>query len=284
MRLSLSLQTWKLVQLGLGLVLAGWIAACQNAPAPAPSPLPALTPTASASPSIRICDDGAEWPPYTYYQRVEGQKTAEVTGYAVEVIRAIFEPRGIAFQVELLPWSRCLAEVETGINYQMLLNASYSEERAQKYYLSRAFYTTNSYYFYSKRQHPTGLTVPDKASLQNYKVCGILGYNYTAYGVTEIDDIGVTNYAVLLSKLHAGRCDLFLEKLEIMAGFTVTGENYLADPDLGYAPVPETAPAPFYMMFPRTEQGLALRDLVDEGLAELEQTGSLQSLLKKYVP
>jgi len=33
--------------------------------------------------TISICDDGAEWPPYTYYKRVDGKKSKEIIGFSV---------------------------------------------------------------------------------------------------------------------------------------------------------------------------------------------------------
>lgn len=244
----------------------------------------AVPPTIAADLSVvHICDDIGEWPPYSYYKRVNGEKTTEVTGYAVDVAQEILSQHDLSFTVELLPWKRCLDGVEAGQEYQMVFNASYNEERAQKYYISDQFYVMNSYYFYSKKQHPDGLSISGVADLKNYQVCGVLGYNYDEYDVPEIDT-GATDYVSLIGKVQAGRCDLFIEKYEGIAGFSLIGKDFLGDPDLGYAPIADTKPTAFYMMFPKNEQGLELKTMIDTGLKELQASGRLAELFKKYVP
>lgn len=259
------------------------LAGCRSEPAEPTAPAALPTETSAPADVIHICDDGSEWPPYSYYERVNGEKTDKVVGFMVDVVDEIFGKNGVAYTVELLPWQRCQDEVKRGENYQMLLNASYNEERAQNYHMSQVAYVTNSYYFYSKQNYSAGLEVKDKADLKNFRVCGILGYNYDEYDVPEIDT-GTADMTALIEKLHAGRCDLFIEKLEIMSGFTVMGNDILGSGQLGYAPIVGTEPAPFYLMFTKNEQGLELKNIIDTGLQELTASGRFNELLKKYVP
>ncbi|HYD81951.1 MAG TPA: transporter substrate-binding domain-containing protein [Paucimonas sp.] len=235
---------------------------------------------------IRICEDGSEWPPYTYYQRVNDKPTRLIRGFAVDVIETIFAKAGIDFYVEMLPWVRCQKEVEHGMAYQMALNSSWNEARAKTYFLSRPYYRTTNYYFYSRRHHPAGLPIGSAEDLKKFRVCGIFGYNYETYGLPPGSvDQGARDFTSLLAKLHAGRCDLFVEKYEIMAGFSAIGQPYLADKDLGGKPVPGMPSTEFYMMISRRyEHGEHLLKLINDGLAEMEASKQLDKLLKKYVP
>ncbi len=122
---------------------------------------------------VNICDDAAEWPPYIFYKRdTTGEKTKELIGISVDLLREIFDKQGIRFTVELRPWARCQKEVELGEDFQLALNASYNQERAEKYYLSLPYYSTSSYYFYSKKHNPNGLDIKNMADLKKYSVCG----------------------------------------------------------------------------------------------------------------
>ena len=236
--------------------------------------------------TIRICDDGAEWPPYSYYKRLDGRSTKDVVGFSVDVIASIFKKANLSFSIELLPWARCQAEVANGLKYQMTLAASYNEERAKTYHLSRAYYRTTNYYFYSRTAHPTGLKIDSVADLKKYKVCGLFGYNYETYGLPPGSvDQGTKNFSALtLKMLHADRCDLFLEKYEVMAGFAATGQDFLSDKNLGRAPVPGMAPTKFYMMISRqSEHASELLKLINDGLAEMESSGLLEEMRKKYI-
>ena len=237
--------------------------------------------------TIHICDDGAEWPPYMYYRRTaRGEKTKEIEGFSVDVIREIFAPRDIQFSIDLLPWARCQAEVKDGTNYQMALNASYNLDRATQYALSSPYYSLTSNYFYSKTAHPDGLAINGIADIQKYQVCGLLGYNYETYGFPPHPiDQGARDFTALIKKIEVDRCDLFLEKYEILAGFTAIGEDFLGNPQMGYAPIPGMNRTEFYMLISKKWQnGDALKKNIDEGLAELEANGKLELLLKKYVP
>jgi len=253
-------------------------------------PLGAEEPRAPQTPlrgmTVKICEDAGEWPPYTYFERVGGKPTARVRGFAIDVIDAIFGKAGVSYSVDLLPWVRCQKEIEQGAPYHMALNASYNESRAKTYLLSRAYYRTTNYYFYSRRQHPDGLAIASLADLPKYRVCGLFGYNYETYGLKPgMVDQGARDFPALIAKLHAGRCDLFLEKYEVMAGFSAIGQPFLADRDLAGKSVPGMAPTEFYMMVSRRgEHADQLIRLINDGIAELEASRQLERMLKKYIP
>ncbi|WP_169719604.1 substrate-binding periplasmic protein [Psychromonas aquimarina] len=231
---------------------------------------------------VRICDDSGEWPPFIHYQSRE--KTDQIVGFSVDVIEAVFAENNIKFSIELVPWKRCLREVESG-KYDMLLNASYSEERAEKYYLSSGYYAITPYYFYSRKHNPNGLPIRSKTDLSGYRVGGIIGYNYDYWGLeTSEVDRDANDYNHLIGKLHRHRVDLFVENLEVIVGFTLLGQNYIDDPDLGYAPIPDALPTLFYMLFSKNERGEELMRLVNKSLADMQSSGQLQKLLKSYFP
>lgn len=237
-----------------------------------------------AGETIHICEDAAEWPPYTFYKRVDGQPGQEIGGFAVDVVSAIFEKAAIKFTIELLPWARCQREVAEG-GFQMALNPSYSSERARLFFLTRPYYKTTSYYFYSKKSRPDGLDIKGPADLRKYRICGLLGYNYETYGLKNADiDLGAKNFPGIIAKLHANRCDLFVEKYEIIAGFSAIGQSFLDDDSLGRAPLPGVPATNFHMMVSRRyAKGERLVHLLDRGLDEMESNGQLATLLGRYV-
>lgn len=249
--------------------------------------LPAVT---VASPlkdaTIRMCEDSEEWPPFTYRKRQNGVPTDIVSGYTVDVLNTILGKRQIQFSIDFLPFARCTAEVKSGKKYQLITNASYSEERARDYLMTRPIYLTTSYYFYSKTHHPNGLPIKTLADLKKHRVCGILGYNYKTYGLAgKAIDQSETTFKSLVKRLHIGSCDLFIEKREVMAGFASVGQyNYLEDKRLAYAPVPEVAPTPFYMLISRQyPYGQELLKLLNSGIGEMESSGQLKKLLQLHV-
>lgn len=236
-----------------------------------------------ARPSIAICDDENEWPPYSYFQRVGGKKTDTLTGFAVAVVRDIFTRRGVDYTIDMIPWPRCMAVASLGKQYGMVLNLSYNEERARAFLFSRPYYATTSYYYYSRRNHPRGLDIHGVADIRKYRVCGVQGYNYDGYGMApgEVDQ-GAKNFPALISKVQLGRCALFLEKDEVMTGYAAIGKDYLSDPDIGKAPIPGMKPDLFYFGISRKHpRGAELKMLIDEELQHMEATGKLGELWRK---
>lgn len=233
--------------------------------------------------SIAICDDENEWPPYSYYQRVEGRKTTNVVGFAVDVIHDIFVRRGVAYSIDLIPWPRCLAVSMLGKEYGMVINMSHNAERAKTFLFSRPYYATTSYYYYSRRNHPKGLAIASIADLKKYRVCGVQAYNYDTYGLPSGKvDQGAKDFTALISKIKLGRCALFLEKDEVMMGYAAIGKNYLADPDIGKAPVPGMKPNLFYFgISKRYAHAEEVHALIDEELLQMEAHGRLAELWRK---
>jgi len=234
--------------------------------------------------TVHICDDDAEWPPYLYYQRQDGRKGAPVRGYSADVVAAIFARHGTAYSIELLPWKRCLQELRVGTRYQMLLSASSNPEREAEFLLSRPYYTTHDHYFYSRRAHPHGLALRRPADLNRYALGGISGYaNSQLEGVDKTAMIRTGNYVALVNMLRLGRGEVFAEDIEVIDGMSRLGIRDFADTaDLAHAPLPETAPNTFHMMFSKSAPlGSALKDLIDGELAAMEKSGELRRLLAR---
>jgi polar amino acid transport system substrate-binding protein len=233
--------------------------------------------------SVDICDDENEWPPASYLVRKDGIKTTSLAGYAIDVLDEIFEKRRVKYSIELIPWPRCMAVATMGEKYQMVVNFSYNADRIAHFYYTRAFYTTTTFYYYSRKSFPDGLPIRAPADLKKFRVCGVQGFNYAGYGFGPRDvDQGTKDFPSLIAKIKLGRCDLFVEKDEIMVGFGKIGKNYLADPELAKAAVPGMKPTRFYFGISRNfARGNELRQLLDDELLMMEESGRLAELWKK---
>ena len=246
--------------------------------------------------TISICDDGAEWPPYTYYERVNGEKTEELVGYSVDVIREIFTKYGIKFTLAIIPWQRCQNEVDIGTKYQMFLSGGLNPGRIKRYHISQPYYFTKLYYFWSKKNHPNGLDISNKSLkaalwdlMNKYKMGNIIGYGMGQSKSLGLDtskvDTGAKDYKALKSKILKGRVDNFQESMEVLSGLAAIGTTDIVnDPDIAYAPLPHATPRGYQMMFTKQKKiGLQLRDLVDREITQMRAIGRLDELMKKYI-
>jgi len=238
---------------------------------------------ASVSGPIRICDDLGEWPPFVYFERQNGVKSDQLGGMSVKLVQIIMGHYNLEYSLELLPWKRCLMGVQEG-RYHMLLNATENEERLKNYWPSVAYSQISPYYFFLQGQQ-SAPTIKRREDLANYRVGGILGYNYEYYGLHEnqVTTQGIYNYENLLARLQLGQFDIFVENIEILAGFNAVGEPYLLRKNLAYRPIPGMPPTEIYMLFTRNEEGKELRNRVNQVIEILEQNGEMNRLRQKYL-
>jgi len=228
--------------------------------------------------SIKACGDGAGWPPYTF---IRGDT---VVGYDVDVLNEILTPLGVSFTVEMPPWRRCLFSTDAG-EYQIALSASYSQERDDTYILTDVYYTLQPSYLYDTERYPDGLDIEQPSDVLNYRACGLSGYNYDGFGVdSSAVDRQTRNFTQVVQKTLAGRCDLFLARFEILAGFALTGTDHLQN-NLAAEPIPGIDGDPFYMMVSRNyDKAPELVSVLNEGIRRLKDEGALDVILQAYLP
>ncbi|HTI16079.1 MAG TPA: transporter substrate-binding domain-containing protein [Trinickia sp.] len=236
---------------------------------------------AGLPPVIAVCDDAAEWPPYTYYDRTNGETTHALTGFSVEYLQRVLANKGLRFSLELLPWKRCMAEVQEG-HYAMILNASNNEERARTFLVSRPYYTLTLVYFYdAQRPRPTVKSATDLRALQ---LCGVRGYNYAPFALQpDMIDTDAKDLPQALHKLKHGGCDVVPDRLEIVLGYQLLGVINLQQAGIRYAPVPGLPRSPFSMLVSRNVPYAAeLLAVLNDGIAEIESRRGASDLAAKY--
>ena len=236
---------------------------------------------------ITICNDDAEWPPYVYFKRsrIDKSKTDKLTGYDIDFINKVFKKHKLEYSYDMIPWKRCLHEVEKGESYVMLTSAAYSAERDEKYLLTDAYYTVQPHYFYTYSNHPEGLIIKSPREFSKYRVCGLRGYNYKNFGI-PLDDVdwGAKSFEQVIRKTKRERCDVFLARYEIFAGFKQIGKNYIRLHNLATEPMPNVSGDKFHIMisrnYPHAEK---LRNAINQSIAEMRATGEDKALIAPYI-
>ncbi|MEH6347459.1 MAG: transporter substrate-binding domain-containing protein [Bermanella sp.] len=237
---------------------------------------------------LQICNDQAEWPPYTYYVREAGvANKSQLTGATKDLLDSIFKDSGINFSIKLLPWKRCLTEVSDGHTYEVFADASSNQERLNLYHRSHAIYKTTEGLFFSKKRFPNGLKLSSAADINQYKLCGLMGYNYTSFfesGVKKDVDLGVNHASKALLKLEKGRCHVFLSIIEPVLG-AVAINQYSLGPDIDHISLPGAKGTIFYLWVsknsPRAEE---LLGVINSAIDKLYSNGEADKIFKKYLP
>ena len=90
------------------------------------APLPAH---ASGTTPLRVCTDNNDWLPYLYLD----DETGQPVGVHRDLLVRAVAPLGYHVEMTALPWRRCQEAAAAG-RFDAVASASYSEERAQRFY------------------------------------------------------------------------------------------------------------------------------------------------------
>lgn len=239
--------------------------------------LPAWASPAQDAPPLVACADPPAWTTTT--RNAAGTVTETGTSFSFDMLAAALKSVGQVVRFKALPWARCMKEVEAG-HIDFALGAYYSEDRARRYSYSVPYSRGTPQVFFLRRKP---LAIERKEDLLKYRGCGLAGASYVHYGLKHEDlDLGVNTYERLVKKLKAGRCDYFVEELEVIAGYKHIGIDYLADPELGHGPVAGvTAPAA-HLIAGLNGRASALMPQLNVALLALVRSGQAAQLWRQH--
>lgn len=231
---------------------------------------------AALPPELRVCGDVLEFPPFVYFERVDGKKTSTVRGYDVDVLNLIVAGSGRKLQIDMLPWARCLLLGARG-KYDILLDGIRVPERERDFLLAESHYAVTPLFLYLKdRPRPP---IDSLDSLKQVRVCSQADYNYSTFGLT---DAMISNRARSVddaaTMLKLDRCNVLLQELEILrANARLGGIDLLNDPTLVQERPAWLGSLEFHYLVSRAvPYRRELLQLLDRGVARLRKSGELE--------
>ncbi|SIN88585.1 ABC transporter substrate-binding protein [Salinivibrio sp. ES.052] len=233
----------------------------------------------ATSEPLNVCvGDGSPWPPYTYWQgETRQQKADTLTGYATDLVLTALERNDIAYQLVFMPWARVQHELarESG-RCDLTWDASYKPARAQYSRFTQPLYSISLGYLYIGA--PDTKAQPNLSATQS--ICGVNGYNYTAFDDNPKPRFEANTLQQALRMLEAGRCRFLASEIEpILGGIRL--DLYQFSRDLAYIALPN--PKAFHAQVSRyAPQANDLVAQIDAYLDSAAQRGELQMLRAQY--
>jgi len=226
----------------------------------------------AAAVSVVACGGENGWPPSSYFGPPQHQNARPVLGYSPDVMHAALSAGPFRPEFVLLPFRRCLSLAEQGRQVQVVMGATFSDERARLFLFSRPYL----------HLRPAVFLWPGAAA--SLPLCGLTGFNYAPFGLKpdEVDE-GSSSYVLVMKKLQAGRCRGFAEYIEVGRGLQFLGLLGEAGGRLQPRLLPGRDPVPLHFMVSRAypDAGQLLRQL-DRQLVQLEKSGQLNALLARH--
>lgn len=226
---------------------------------------------------LKVCVEPDDFPPFDFRPESKQQRRiGDSAGSSIELLQYLAKKLKFSVQLQRLPWLRCLQAVESGA-MDMALDAYYSPERAARFDYSRPYYYLTPQIFFLRQRFPDGPPAQTIAEMKQLRGCGIHGYAYSHYGLEAAElDLKAQTHEQLVDKLKAGHCDFFLEELEILQGFTLSGRNYMADKQIDSAEVPDATHPQLHLLLSRNRQPLqTLRPAINKAIEKYTSEGRM---------
>ena len=250
----------------------------------------------NAADPIKVC--GAPWAPYLYDAN-GGEGPQKIVGVDLVVLEEITKRTGYEFSIEFLPWKRCLETVANFDRYgrfEIASDATRNKEREKTYYIVGPLYEASTSIYYSRTKYPTGPVSPETGKvistideMKDFKICGILGFNYEGYytrhnmprGGIQLDT-GAKNYLSALSMVSAQRCDMMETQTNMITGAIVTGELEVPE-DIACLSANEGTVG-FNLLVSRTSpRGAEIAKKMNKILDEMRDSGELKRIVDTHI-
>ncbi|WP_044872636.1 transporter substrate-binding domain-containing protein [Pseudomonas sp. LFM046] len=198
-----------------------------------------------------------------------GHTNPDGTGLAWDVLRRVYEPEGIRLKIRSVPYSRSIGLVLRGEADAWL--GSYRDEVKGIHY-PRWHYDADRVSALSSASTP----VPTLATLGQYRLVWIRGYNYDRYlpNLKHFEEI--QRRSGILSMLDLGHVDFYIDAR------TEVDDVLKSAADPSRYRITPLMRLPLYLGFADTPRGHSLAEIFDQRMGELVASGELRPLFQRW--
>jgi len=204
----------------------------------------------------------------------ENYTNQDGTGFAWDVLRAVYNPEGLTLETKIVPYARAVDNVVNG-NADAWV-ASYHNENPKAVYPEWHYDADRVVALYV----PARVADPaDASDLDGHRVAWVRGYELEKYIDVPMKVSKINKQESALEMLKIGTVDYFLDSRYVV-------ENMLSDlPDELTKDMfdhKHVANLPLYMAFAPTERGRKLAEIWDERFPKLLKNGTIAELYDAY--
>jgi len=196
-----------------------------------------VTKSFAANAPVVICSE--PYPPFIYEAAGGDENGKKLAGIYPSNFKMLEKLTGLKIRFILLPWKRCLHEVEhfSGPGQpELVIGHSFNKERYRKYHMIGPIYSTHYGLFYSRKKFPDGpyskrfgRAVSKIADMQDFRICGLIGWNYefwyTQHNMPRSVRVDETpgGHQAVMRMVSADRCDVAAINIESTIGAILSG-------------------------------------------------------------
>jgi len=223
-----------------------------------------------AAETLRLVAD--PWPPFND-QRLPNN------GLASDLVSTALGRAGYAAHYLEVPWERAVRGLQRS-DYDVLINAWYTEERASFGYFSAPFLVNRIRFL---RRKGSAIQFSQLSDLYPYRIAVMRGYAYSAEfnGDARLHKVGVGSFASGARMLQAGRVELTLED-EIVARYHLGRELSGIREQLEFLPQPLSENGLHILVRRSHPQHRQIAEAFDRAIAAMRSDGSYAAILQRH--
>ncbi|MGB0681846.1 MAG: substrate-binding periplasmic protein [Magnetovibrionaceae bacterium] len=232
---------------------------------------------------VKICDDAAPWPPYTYpAAKADGADPDARTGAMVDFLDAIMKRAGLQYSVKLDPWERCIKELKVG-RTEVMIGAAFNEKRDKFAYFTKPTHKSTQAIFYFDKYFPDGIDWDSPADTEKFTVCRIRGFNYSEVMLSDSNPaVESKNVEIALQHMRRGRCQILFSSVEPIMGAKLYGDSIVPE-GIRYQEYAQKEPNDYHIMVSKASpRGEDLLLTLDEAISQLIKDGTRDRIFDSY--
>ncbi|WP_172152666.1 MULTISPECIES: substrate-binding periplasmic protein [Pseudomonas] len=229
-----------------------------------------LLPLGVAADTLRLVAD--PWPPFT-------DQTLLNNGVASDLVSSALGRAGYATEYAQVPWERAVRGLQRS-DYDVLINAWYSEERASYGYFSAPFLLNRIRLL---RRKGSAIQFEQLADLYPQRIAVVRGYAYSAEFNSDprLRKVGVGSFASAARMLQAKRVELTLED-EFVARYHLARELSGIRDELEFLPRPLSENGLHILIRRSHPQHQAIAEAFNRAIAAMRADGSYAAILQQH--
>jgi polar amino acid transport system substrate-binding protein len=229
-----------------------------------------LLPLGVAADTLRLVAD--PWPPFND-QRLPNN------GVASDLVSTALGRAGYATRYVEVPWERAVRGLRRA-DYDVLINAWYTEERASFGYFSAPFLVNRIRFL---RRKGSAIQFSQLSDLYSYRIAVMRGYAYSAEfnGDPRLHKVGVGSFESGARMLHAKRVELTLED-EFVARYHLGRELSGIRDELEFLPQPLSENGLHILVRHSHPEHQRIVEAFDRAIAAMRADGSYAAIFKRH--
>lgn len=229
-----------------------------------------LLPLGVAAQTLRLVAD--PWPPFT-------DQTLLNNGVASDLVSSALGRAGYATEYAQAPWERAVRGLQRS-DYDVLINAWYTEERASFGYFSQPYLINRIRLL---RRKGSAIQFEQLADLYPQRIAVVRGYAYSAEFNSNplLRKVAVGSFASAARMLHAKRVELTLED-EFVARYHLAGELSGIRDELEFLPRPLSENGLHILIRRSHPQHQAITAAFNQAIVAMRDDGSYAAILQRH--